>query len=178
MTHRTNQPINRGLVAQMITGALGKSNDVEGSIAYLYDLGLSNGRKGKTIDGYEADGLLTRAEALAFLKAIADKNLNKEMSRRDVKQERNASVEKYKQQKPAPTPEKQTSKEFREPSEAELRKVVEGAGYFLSRGDADNYDEGFFILGSTDRQSIRGSAKIFDKTYAKAFNANYYFEVT
>lgn len=93
--NRRNQPITRGLVAQMIAGAYGKNYDVAGAIAFLYDTDLSKGRSGKTIKGYEADGLMNRAEAVQFLKSINDKKMAKQMQVRDIKQIKNPNTTKY-----------------------------------------------------------------------------------
>lgn len=94
-----NQPngrIARGLVAQIISGTLGKNYDVEGSITYLYDMGLSNGRGEKTIQGFEVNGSLTRAQAVQFLKGLVDSRLTKELIERSPKNEVNPNVNKYK----------------------------------------------------------------------------------
>lgn len=88
--------ITRGQVAQMIAGAYGKNYYVDGAIAYLYDYGLSQGRKGKTIVGYEPNSYLTRAEAVQFLKTIETKGLNGKMLKRPNKPEPNPNVKKYK----------------------------------------------------------------------------------
>ncbi len=95
ITYR-NEPITRGQVAVMIAGAYGKNYNVEGAIAYLYDNGLAQGRKKKTIAGFEPDDHLTRAEAVTFLKTIVTKGLNGHMKKRPVVPEDHPSVHKYK----------------------------------------------------------------------------------
>lgn len=94
--NQPNEIITRGLVAQIITGALGKNYDVEGSISYLYDMSLSNGRGEKTIQGFEANGSLTRAEAVQFLKGLVDSGLTKELLERSPQNEQHPNVVKYK----------------------------------------------------------------------------------
>jgi hypothetical protein len=88
--------ITRGQVAQMIAGAYGKNHSVNGAIAYLFDSGLSSGRTGKTINGYEPNGTLTRAEAIVFLKKIQDMNLRKALVYRPFDQVDNPNISKYK----------------------------------------------------------------------------------
>ncbi len=57
----------RGEAAQYLVNATGKTYNVEDSVQYLLDLGLSDGKNGKHLNGYEKDGKLTRAEAVAFI---------------------------------------------------------------------------------------------------------------
>lgn len=57
----------RGEAAQYLVNATGKKFNVEDSVQYLLDLGLSDGKNGKHLSGYEKDGKLTRAEAVAFI---------------------------------------------------------------------------------------------------------------
>lgn len=90
-----NDPINRGQVAQMIAGAFGKNFNVEGAIAFLYDSGLSKGSSSKTISGFEANKPLTRAEAVQFLKSIADLTNSLTLMTRAQHQQSNPSVAKY-----------------------------------------------------------------------------------
>ncbi|MBD0384848.1 S-layer homology domain-containing protein [Paenibacillus sedimenti] len=96
------QPVNRGQVAMMIAGAFGKNYDVGGAITFLFDSGLSEGRSSKTIEGYEQNGILTRAEAVAFLKNIKSKVPNALMQTCPTIREVNPNVNSY--TKPAPTP--------------------------------------------------------------------------
>lgn len=97
-----DQPITRGKVAVIIAGGLGSNYNIDGSVAFLFDKGLSNGRTSKTIDGFESNGLLTRAEALAFLKGLQDKGFGSNLQTRPITQSSNPSVSKY--NSPAPTP--------------------------------------------------------------------------
>ena len=71
-----------GLVAKIIAGTSGKHYSVEVAIAYLYDNDLSNGKIDKTLNGFDQDALLTRAEAVQFFKLTADKGFNKELIKR------------------------------------------------------------------------------------------------
>lgn len=64
-------PIKRGQVAQMIASAFGRADTVGASIEFLYEKRLSEGRSGKTVAGFEQEGLLTRAEAVRFLELLA-----------------------------------------------------------------------------------------------------------
>lgn len=94
---KRNAPVSRGQVAQMIAGAFGMNYDVEGAIAFLYDAGLSKGKGSKpTISGFGANAPLTRAEAVQFLKTIADTNNSLVMNQRPQYQQTNPNVAKYK----------------------------------------------------------------------------------
>lgn len=94
------KPVNRGQVAVMIAGALGKNYDVDGAVTFLYDSGLSEGRSSKTIEGYEPNGILTRAEAVNFLKNIKQKIPNAVMQTCPATREVNSNVSKYKPSQP------------------------------------------------------------------------------
>ena len=82
-----NQPINRGEVARLITGALGHSYDEENAIAYLYTHNLANGRLSKTISGFVPAGTLTRAEAVRFFDNLHQQLSSREMLIRPAQQE-------------------------------------------------------------------------------------------
>lgn len=77
-----DKPVTRGVVANIITSALGKNFYENESIAYLYDKGLSNGKNAKTIAGFKPADYLTRAEAVQFLNALVIKKMDKEMLKR------------------------------------------------------------------------------------------------
>lgn len=66
----TNKPITRGQVAKLLTNAAGKNFNVNDSIHFLLVEGLSNGKTERSIDGYKGDDLLSRAEAIAFIKNV------------------------------------------------------------------------------------------------------------
>jgi hypothetical protein len=88
-------PIARGHVAELIVGAFGNHYDTNGAIAFLYDMGLSNGRNGKTLRGYEVAGNLTRAEAAQFVKSLSEKVSTLELKKRPDEELQNPSVSKY-----------------------------------------------------------------------------------
>ncbi|RED65077.1 S-layer homology domain-containing protein [Cohnella lupini] len=88
-------PITRGKVAEIVAGTFGYNYDTDGSIAFLFDRGLSNGRTGKTIKGYEAAKNLTRSEAVLFLKLLFDYLPTKELKVRMQNRIYNESVLKY-----------------------------------------------------------------------------------
>lgn len=69
-----NIPITRGQVAQLISAALGKDYNVNKSIEYMYELGLSSGRTGKkTIADFYPNDYLTRAETVQFIRNLYQK---------------------------------------------------------------------------------------------------------
>lgn len=88
-------PANRGLAAKLIAGAYGFHYDAFGSIAFLYEMGFSKGRSGKTLLGYEAGRGMTRAEAVTFLRAVALKPDAKELKVRAEKLAANGATPRY-----------------------------------------------------------------------------------
>jgi uncharacterized protein YkwD len=96
-----DRPITRGLVARWIAGANGMNYDTKGAIAYLFDQGLSKGRTGMTYQGYDAGGVLTRAEAVVFLENTQEKAPSSSLMVRPASAEVNPDESKY--QDPAPT---------------------------------------------------------------------------
>jgi hypothetical protein len=71
----TGNSINRGQIATLLTNAAGHNYDFNDSIQYLLDSGLSNGKTSPTVEGYQAADLLTRAEAITFIRMVTV-NLN------------------------------------------------------------------------------------------------------
>ncbi|MCZ8511685.1 S-layer homology domain-containing protein [Paenibacillus filicis] len=67
--------ITRGKVAQIIAYGLGQRLDIKGSVNYLLDKKLSNGKTAPTYEGFKANDVLTRAECLAFIKNLLDKGI-------------------------------------------------------------------------------------------------------
>lgn len=59
--------LTRGMVAQYMAGASGKNYSVNDSIQYLLDMGLSEGKTGKSVDGFKKDDQVTRTEAITFI---------------------------------------------------------------------------------------------------------------
>ncbi|MEW9699807.1 S-layer homology domain-containing protein [Paenibacillus sp. SI8] len=94
MNERT-KPITRGQAAQLITGTFGFHYSVDGSIAYLYDRGISSGKKAKTLDGFDKESGLTRAEAVQFLKILIEKLPTRNFQNCADEEEENPSIPKY-----------------------------------------------------------------------------------
>ncbi|WP_229692095.1 S-layer homology domain-containing protein [Paenibacillus radicis (ex Gao et al. 2016)] len=72
-------PINRQNVAEIIVGTRGVNFMGNDAIAYMLNKGLSKGKSSATVEGYEGQGMLTRAEAVAFIKNVLDKTGSKTM---------------------------------------------------------------------------------------------------
>ena len=72
-----NKPIDRGAVAELVAASQGVHYVGENAVRYLLGEGLSNGRSSATIEGYEADASLTRAEAAQFIMNLKSKNISK-----------------------------------------------------------------------------------------------------
>lgn len=70
-----NQPLNRLAVAEIVVGANGENYEGDHAIHYLLAHGLSKGKSSATIAGYEGDKLLTRAEAVQFIKNLIDSGM-------------------------------------------------------------------------------------------------------
>ncbi|MGM9945604.1 MAG: CAP domain-containing protein [Lysinibacillus sp.] len=71
-----NQPINRGLVAQMLAYALGQKSDLTSAVTYLMDTGISTGQNVNESDPTKRFGVsntLTRSQAVAFLYRMYEK---------------------------------------------------------------------------------------------------------
>jgi uncharacterized protein YkwD len=70
--------LKRAQVAQLIAGLSGKNyaSDDE-AIQYLLDTGYSEGKSSASVAGYAGSDVLTRSEALQFLKNLQDHGLNK-----------------------------------------------------------------------------------------------------
>lgn len=75
LSDNRNQPITRGYVARLISATFGYNYNQNRAIEYLFEMGLSSGKTGKkTIEDYEPNNKLTRAEAVQFLRNLNDKN--------------------------------------------------------------------------------------------------------
>ncbi|CAG7655814.1 S-layer homology domain-containing protein [Paenibacillus allorhizosphaerae] len=87
MTERKSrfEPVNRGLVARMIIGTTGIKAQLSEAIIFMFEKGLSEGKSDKTLYGFDAEGSLTRAEAVQFLKKLAEQGLDKELKPRSVR---------------------------------------------------------------------------------------------
>jgi hypothetical protein len=64
---------SRGKVAKLLTNASGRNYNINDSIQYLLDSGLSQGQTEKSIKGYNKDANLNRAEAVTFIKNVKSK---------------------------------------------------------------------------------------------------------
>ena len=71
-----NQPINRGLVAQMLAYALGQKSDLTSAVTYLMETGISTGQNLNESDPAKRFGVsntLTRSQAVTFLYRMYEK---------------------------------------------------------------------------------------------------------
>lgn len=71
-----NEHLTRGHLAQILVNGLGYDYDVRQSVEYLLSNGFSNGKTAATYEGYEPMGLLTRAEAVTFLRNVVVKGID------------------------------------------------------------------------------------------------------
>lgn len=67
-------PVNRGQVAQLLANASGLQYSIPDAVQYVLDEKISNGKASSTVEGYHASDLLTRAEAVKFIRTFVDKN--------------------------------------------------------------------------------------------------------
>lgn len=75
-----NKPIIRLEAAMFLLNAIGKEADAPDELIWeMYNNGFSNGKTSKTVYGFHIDDLLTRAEAVSFLRNFKESNLNKEL---------------------------------------------------------------------------------------------------
>lgn len=73
---KRNIPISRESVAEIIAGTQGVNYSGRDAIHFLLGKGLAKGRSGViSIEGYEGEGTLTRAEAVAFIKNVLEKGV-------------------------------------------------------------------------------------------------------
>ncbi|HIW33744.1 MAG TPA: S-layer homology domain-containing protein [Candidatus Paenibacillus intestinavium] len=61
------QPIRRGVAAQVMAATQGYYYDEEKAIQFLIDNNITKGKTSLTVQGYEKDSYLTRAEAVEFI---------------------------------------------------------------------------------------------------------------
>ncbi|WP_425622540.1 hypothetical protein ACPT9H_18455 [Brevibacillus borstelensis] len=141
----------------------GRFYDVDGAIAYLYDMGLSKGKGDKpTIVGFDAKAALTRAEAVQFLKTIVDKVADLSMRQRAQAQQTNPNVSKYKDQIPQPQkPPAQQPSGFKVPSADQIKMVFDIDGY---RVYIENPASGFMVYKNNSpvlTVTIQGALTMF-----------------
>lgn len=70
----TNFEITRSGVALLVANTMGFNCTSDDSIRILLDKGLSNGKYAATVEGYDGKSLLTRAEAITFVRNYSKKN--------------------------------------------------------------------------------------------------------
>ncbi len=69
----TNAPITRTNVAELVAATQGKNYTGTNAIKYMLAKGLAQGKTGNSVDGYQGNDSLTRAEAVVFIKNVIDK---------------------------------------------------------------------------------------------------------
>lgn len=72
---KADAPYARGQVARLIAASAGHDSDVAGSIRFLLDQGLAQGKTSATVEGFGASDTVTRAEAVQLIRNAADKKL-------------------------------------------------------------------------------------------------------
>jgi hypothetical protein len=65
--------VSRGEVAKILTNASGRNYNLNDSIQFLLESGMSQGKEDSSIRGYLQDDTLTRAEAVAFILNVKSK---------------------------------------------------------------------------------------------------------
>ncbi|GAA0363939.1 S-layer homology domain-containing protein [Caldalkalibacillus horti] len=70
-----NQLINRQSVAEIIAGADGTPHLGDNAVQYLLDKGYSQGKTARTVQGYQGQDSLTRAEAIQFIKNVKEQGM-------------------------------------------------------------------------------------------------------
>ncbi|PYI53171.1 CAP-associated domain-containing protein [Paenibacillus flagellatus] len=68
-------PYSRGQVARVLAASQGQDLDTAGAVRYLLERGLATGKTSATVEGFGVDDRPTRAEALQFIRNLADKHL-------------------------------------------------------------------------------------------------------
>lgn len=79
VTRMSNLEINRQSVAEIIVATRGVNFTGNDAIEYMLNKGLANGKSSATIEGFEGQDTLTRAEAISFIKNVMDNTENKTM---------------------------------------------------------------------------------------------------
>jgi hypothetical protein len=74
MGHETiHNGLSRWMVAQYLTNATGKNYNPADSVQYVLDIGLADGKTGKTLEGFKSGDPVTRAEAVTFIQRLKQK---------------------------------------------------------------------------------------------------------
>lgn len=68
--------MTRGSVAKLVSSTQGWNYSTDDSIKWMLVQKLSQGKENQAVEGYGKDDVLTRGEALQFLKNLADKNIS------------------------------------------------------------------------------------------------------
>ncbi|MBP1993627.1 CAP and S-layer homology domain-containing protein [Paenibacillus eucommiae] len=76
-----DRSITRKQVAEIIVGANGFNQMGDKAIQYLLDHGYTQGKTGPTVQGYRGQDLLTRAEAVQFIKNLKSQGMDKILPR-------------------------------------------------------------------------------------------------
>jgi hypothetical protein len=77
-TDRTSK-INRTSVAEIVVGTQGKNYSGNDAIQYMLGKGLANGKDSSTVKGYIGSDILTRAEAIQFVRNVLSNVSGKEL---------------------------------------------------------------------------------------------------
>ncbi|MEF3304005.1 CAP-associated domain-containing protein [Paenibacillus sp. GYB003] len=72
---RAGDPYARGQVARLIAASVGQDLDTAGSIRYLLDKGLAQGKTSATVEGFGASDTVTRAEAVQLIRNVINGKL-------------------------------------------------------------------------------------------------------
>ncbi|MDQ0888931.1 hypothetical protein QFZ81_004019 [Paenibacillus sp. V4I9] len=72
-TDFNNVSESRKYVAKLITNANGRNYDFDDSIRFVLDSGLAEGKTDKSIEGFKGNDIVTRAEAVTFIKNLKAK---------------------------------------------------------------------------------------------------------
>ncbi|MGG3884080.1 S-layer homology domain-containing protein [Brevibacillus panacihumi] len=83
VTGNRNEPITRGVVAEIVSAAAGVNYQGDNAVIYLLGNGLAKGKVAGEVSvrGYQGNSLLTRAEAVQFIKNAKENGLS-ELSKR------------------------------------------------------------------------------------------------
>ncbi|MGN8772367.1 S-layer homology domain-containing protein [Paenibacillus barengoltzii] len=73
VTGNVNAVITRTSVAELVAATQGKNYSGTNAIKYMLAKGLAQGKTGNSVDGYQGNDTLTRAEAVQFIKNVLDK---------------------------------------------------------------------------------------------------------
>jgi len=67
---RAEAPITRGNAARIIAASFGHRLGRVDAVKFVLEANISNGRTAPTVEGYDIDGQMTRAEAVAFVRRV------------------------------------------------------------------------------------------------------------